>query len=272
MLPEVHDMLRRLMHERGGIDPAEVEVRFDAPTRELADRLIRPALSFFLIEALENTDLRQGGSLPARSTANGTASRRLPPRRIDLRYVVSAITTDAEDEHRLLWRALATLLRWQQLPSDLLPEGVRPPETPIIARVAQPDDAAGTAEIWSGLGVPPRMAFPYILTVPLDLEITFSAPLVLTRTTRFLRPAGGAPDTFQTIGGYVRDSVGQPVGGITLVVEGSATTSVSGPDGTWRLPNVMDGATRLQVSLPDGQTRLVKIEVPSASYDITLDE
>src|SRR4051794_2914983 len=104
MLPEIHAALRTLLYERGQIDPAEVDINFEAPTREQQDRLLRPTLNLYLLGVAENTDLRLNAPPPRR--VNGHSERRLAPLRIDLSYLVSALTGDIEDEHRLLWRAL----------------------------------------------------------------------------------------------------------------------------------------------------------------------
>ena len=92
------------------------------------DRLVRPTVSLFLFDLVENTEMRQSNFPVTR--ASDHAERRMPPRRVDLRYMVSALTTEIEDEHRLLWRVLATLLKYPQVPDELLPEELRGGEIP----------------------------------------------------------------------------------------------------------------------------------------------
>lgn len=273
MLPDLHNAIRRLIHERGKVDPGEVEVLFDAPERVRVDRLTRPAVSFFLTGVQENIELRNASFEATRTTSS--SERKLAPRRIDLTYVVTALTTDPDDEHRLLWRTLATLLRHQQIPVELLPEEITRTGVPVTLRTAQPEDNTPSSEIWTGLGLRPRPVISCVVTVPLDLEITIQAPLVLTRTTRYqsgLAPDGPGFTSYINIGGTIRDGDGQPVAGAMISIEGRAGgESISSTTGSYRLFHIAPGPVTLLVTPPDGELRRVTVTVPSDGYDITLD-
>src|SRR5919199_481527 len=136
MLRQLHEAVEDLSYREGRIDRSEVDISFDVPTKEFIDRLVRPTLNLSLVELQENTDLRQAQFQS--SQANGKAQFRALPRRIDLRYVVSALTPNSEDAFRLLWRTLGVLTRWPELPAERLP-GELTVEFPIIARVAHPE-------------------------------------------------------------------------------------------------------------------------------------
>jgi hypothetical protein len=270
MLPEIHVALRRLLYDYGGIPATEVDVRFEAPTREWIDTLTRPTINLFLHHMRENTELRQTAFTTTR--VNGRGVRQLPPRRVDLHYLVSAITTDLDDEHRLLWRALATLLRHAHLPPETLPEELRDLDPPLSAQITQPKDGASPVEVWTALGAPPRPSLEYVLTTPLDLEVTFDVPLVLTGTTRY-RTVGPevVVDTRRRIGGIVRGPDGEPLEGVTVALAGSTLTSVTGPGGEFLLNRVPGGAVVLRAVRPGGRETTARFEVPAESYDIRLE-
>src|SRR5687767_13225386 len=116
MLPDIHLALQRLLFDQGRIPADEVDVRFDPPTQEWVDTLTRPTINLFLCDVQENTELRSASFETARG--NGQGRRIVPPRRIDLLYVISAVTTEIDDEHRLLWRTLATLMRYPRFPAE----------------------------------------------------------------------------------------------------------------------------------------------------------
>ena len=265
MLPELHAALCRLLYDAGRIAPDDVDIRFDAPTRDQIERLTRPTISFFLIGIQENADLRRGNVETRR--ANGHAERRVAPRRIDVRYVVSVLTTDVDDEHRLLWRVLATLLRYQELPDDVLPQALRGLDPPLTTRVAQPDDSLRAFDIWSALGATPRPALSYTVTVPLDLEIAISAPLVLTRTARYARSLdpNAARDIRHHIGGVVRDKTGAPIPDASVTLDGSTLAVRSNARGEFSLPDVPDGLVKLRVTI-EGKERVVEVRVPGDGY------
>jgi hypothetical protein len=193
MFSEIHDTLAALLNRYGKIDPLDVEVTFEPPTRERVQSLLRPAINFFLLEIQENTDLRQTNRQTVRES--GQALHRMPSRRFDLRYMVSALATVVEDEQLLLWRTLTTLLKYDRFPDDVLSETLRSLEPLPTARVLRPDEGSRLLDYWSALGMPPRPALLYTVTVPVDLEITDISPLVLSRSIRYTR----LPDTVSIV-------------------------------------------------------------------------
>ena len=112
--------------------------------------------AYFSFDLQENIDLRQSDF--ERTRNNGRAERRLAPRRFDLRYMVSALTTEIEDEHELLWRVLLTSIQHQQFPQDLLSVELRLLEPSLITRVSQGDENQHLSSLWTALGIPPHPA------------------------------------------------------------------------------------------------------------------
>ena len=135
MLTDLHAALETLINKYSQVSPEEVDVRFEAPTKDWLASLTRPTINLFLFDVQENTEKRETNVQTVRS--NGKAERRLPPRRFDLRYMVSALATEIADEHDLLWRMLATLMKYQQLPHEVLPESLRSLEPPLTTRMAR---------------------------------------------------------------------------------------------------------------------------------------
>ena len=185
MLLEIHSALQRLLYERGQISPREVDIQFERPTNEQIDKLTRPTINLFLFDLQENNELRPNDLQVRRGKSENRAERYRPPRYFDLRYMVSILTSAIEDEYLLLWRVLATLLRHQQFPVDLLPEELRAPDLLLIAKVGQDDNSEQLSSLWNALSVPPRAALCYTLTVPVDMDQVLDTPLVLTRTARY---------------------------------------------------------------------------------------
>ncbi|MGZ8378760.1 MAG: Pvc16 family protein [Gemmatirosa sp.] len=276
MLSALHAAVRRLIHDHGQVSADEVDVRFDAPRREWIATLTRPTLSFFLFDVQENTELRQTGLESSR--VDGRAVHRVPPRRFDLRYMVSALTTVVEDEHLLLWRTLQTLLRHPALPDTVLAPELRALDPAISASVGQCEDENRLLDVWSGLESAPRPALLYVMTVPVDLQFVTDSPLVLTRTVRYARTVGhaagdaGPVDLWTHIGGVVRDARGTPQADAQVTVEGSAgACAMTRADGTFALHGVPRGAVTLRVSRPGRAATLATIAIPSDSYEVVVD-
>lgn len=72
MLLELHNTIQRLLYERGNISPHEVDITFEAPTRERIDKLIRPTINLFLFDLQENTELRQSDFERTRNNGRGS--------------------------------------------------------------------------------------------------------------------------------------------------------------------------------------------------------
>ena len=127
MLADISQTLRDLIYSRAKLEMRDVDISFEAPTKEWVGSRTKPAINFFLYDLEENTELRRTAMelMPVRSGASGNSIgvRRTPPRRFNLHYMVSAISTVVEDEHHLLWRVMSALLKNPTLPSRLY----RPP-------------------------------------------------------------------------------------------------------------------------------------------------
>ncbi len=272
MLTNISQALKELLWSGGQIDSQEVDIRFDAPTKDWVTSLTRPTIDLFLFDVQENTEKRETNVQTVRS--NGKAERRLPPRRFDLRYMVSALTTEIEDEHQLLWRVLTTLMKYQQLPQEVLPESLRLLEPPLTTRIGNREEGGNFLDIWSALGTPPHPALCYIVTAPLDLDIAIQAPIVLTRTARYGRTTGNdvLMETAIHIGGVVRSKKGQPVDGLNVNLDSSAADGSTTDDNGRYVLSVPGGPISLNVLQHGRIQKRVKLQVPSESYDIVLDE
>ena len=273
MLSEFHQSLRTLVYERGNIPADDVDVAFDAPLRAWVDARTRPTLNFFLFDIRENTELRK--SSPETLRANGRGIQRVPPRRFDLCYLVSALTTAVDDEHLLIWRTLGVLLKHAVFPTELLPDSIRAFGLPVTGKIAEPDDTPRPLDVWAAFENPPRSSLVYVVTVPLDLEQATSAPLVLTRTARFARATTPdvVADTWIRIGGRVRDRNGMPRPGMSVSIDGrTGPQAVTDAAGQFAISGITPGRVTLRLQDAGGAATLVPIEVPSDSYDIVADE
>jgi hypothetical protein len=271
MLAENHRALEQLLRELGMV-PAEVEICYEMPTREWVDSRTRPTINLFLFEIRENRQKRETNLQTTRG--NGRAERRLPPRRIDLYYMVNVFATERQDEHELLWRVLATLLKYHELPGDVLPDSLRHLTPPLTARFDDEAEGSRMLQLWNALGTPPHPALCYVVTAPLDLDIALDVPLVLTRTARYKSMAadGTYYATRIQIGGVVRDEKGRPLAGVRVRLTGSAAEGgVTNAEGEFVLARVPSGNVKLSLVDEGGAERQVEVIVPADSYELVLD-
>ena len=188
MLADVHAALQQLLSRslEASAPPLDADIRFDVPGREWLATLQRPTIDLFLLDCTETTDAR--ATAQQTGVVNGQAVRSMPPRRVDLRYLVSvAHATDVGQEYALLWSALAALMRFAQSPQavqDVLPEALRTLQPALSARVAQSADGMQLGGLWAAMGLDPRASFTLVVTVPVLTNVDAPVPLVLSSTVR----------------------------------------------------------------------------------------
>lgn len=262
MLPALHRSLQRLIYEYGQIDQREVEISFEAPTRERVERLTRPTLSLFLYDIQENLELRQSSMETTRG--NGRAMHRLASRRFDLHYMVSALTTNLDDEHLLLWRALVTLVRHPQIPENVLEQELQTLDPLPLGRVYRENDIQKQFSTWNALDMPPHPAFCYVISVPVELDPFGEAPLVLRRTTRYsgIQTTHNMWETRHQLGGVVRDKQGAPLAGISVALVGSTQEYLTDQTGHFLLRDVPTGSIQLQVGQSGAVQQTFAIAIP----------
>lgn len=192
MLHDLDKTLENLLIKEGKLNKTEIDVVFDQPTSEWSARLSRPTLNLWCYDVRENIKLRNMEMQMARNGRGAITS--LPPRRMDLTYLVTAWARKIEDEHQLLWRALATLKRFTVLEPDQCEGDLRYQEHDMPVMVADmSDNAVNLVDLWSVLDNQLRLGFILTVTVELDVTQTFESPLVfetIVRVGETLDPEG----------------------------------------------------------------------------------
>ena len=184
MLQDFDKTLEKLFVQQGKLNSSDIEISFEQPTREWSGRLNRPTLNCFCFDVRENLKLR---NMEMTTTPiNGNRGRTsMPPRRMDLSYLVTAWARKIEDEHQLLWRALGVIKRV----SVLLPEdcegAMRYQTLPIPLLVADMSTLGiNLVDLWSVMDNQMRLGFTVVATVELDTQMGFEGPLVLEAFVR----------------------------------------------------------------------------------------
>ena len=183
MLPDLNKTIEKLLIQRGNLNPNQIDISFEQPNGQWSARLSRPTISCWCFDLRENLKLRNTTVNTSRNGDQGI--RALPPRRIDLSYLVTAWAGKIEDEQQLLWRALGALKRVSSLsPNEC--EGIMRYQTRDVPLLVA--DTSNTSinlvDLWGVLDNQMRLGFTLIATVELDLELSIEAPLVLEATIR----------------------------------------------------------------------------------------
>lgn len=290
MLNDLNETIKQLLVSGVPLDTSEIDVVFEAPTEEWSSSLARPTVNCYLYHLVENREMRHNdweitqGRAP-RSNGNGgnggpqhTAVRRHVPYRIDAHFMLTAWANAVEDEHRLLWRMLAALLRYQIIPSEHLQGDLAGEEWPIHIKVAQPESIMkNPSDFWSGMEVPIKPSINVICTLPLDPEMFANVPLVLTRRIRVhpeLQPEQGYELQQVQFGGWVYSrpdggSAQVPLVGAEVTIVEKGFTTRTDEEGHFQFNRIARGRYTLRAVAGDHRTER-QIELPGDNYDLVL--
>lgn len=118
MLDLIDESIEAFFRATVPLGATEVDMSFEPPERDWSSKLNRPTVNAFL------WDIRRGGS---RSRAgmetlerNGETMRRMALPVIELRYIVTAWTSDHGDERALLGGLMRSILAHGQIPPEYL--------------------------------------------------------------------------------------------------------------------------------------------------------
>lgn len=169
MIHEVDEALRRLVREEA-LRGSDIDVVFDAPTKDWSARRNAPTVNLYLYDLREDLRRRQRGLINEYDpTGTRVVARHQPPRHIKLSYLLTAWTQRAEDEHRLLSSLLATFLRYEAVPPTLLGGRLGELGLPVPLTVAlPPPEDRSFADVWSALGGELKPSLDIVVSAPVD--------------------------------------------------------------------------------------------------------
>ena len=269
MINDLNESIKQLLIKKGALNSTEVNISFEAPSRDWATSQSKPAVNIYLYDIRENHQLRGTEWIVTRDE-NGKATRKKNPSRVDVAYLITVWTSDIADQHRLLWHVLRTLSRYPDLPEELLCGQLASQDYPIKASTAQPDGLFNNpADFWSALDNEIKPSINYVVTLPLDTEIAFAAPVVKTKIIDYKPPDADAERLVQ-VAGIVHEA-GKPTHGIRearLVAKEAGMTTVTDDQGRYSFPKISVGKHTFQVLIAGNKVHEASITVPSASYDL----
>jgi uncharacterized protein DUF4255 len=175
MISIVDDALREIVRTQA-IDGPDVDVVFDAPTKDWAARRNAPTVNIYLYDIREDLRRRERGWTEERGPDGIVVSRRPTPRYFKLSYLVTAWVQRPEDEHRLLDSLLRGFLLYDALPRDLVTGLLAEPRliVPITVGLPPPEDRA-FADVWSALGGELKPSLDVVVCAPVDAGRRFPA-------------------------------------------------------------------------------------------------
>jgi hypothetical protein len=269
MISDLDEAIKQLLVKKGAIDTAEIDINFEMPDREWAASISKPTINIYLYDIRENHQLR-GTEWAITKDGNGNATKKKNANRINISYLITVWTSDIADEHRLLWHTLYTLFHYHELPEDILSEPLRRMKYPLKTIAAQPDGLFNNpADFWSALDNEIKPSINYVVTIPLDTEIAFTAPIVKTKVLA-VKPPDTDGESLIQITGRVREA-GKPTQGVTgarIIAKEAKTTAVTNSEGYYFFPKLNAGKYTFLVLVPGKEPVETSVNIPGHDYDL----
>lgn len=166
VIHEVDESLGDIV-KRDVLNGSNVEISFDAPSREWAARRSSPTLNFYLYDITEDLSRRDVSIRETRNELGRVVARTVPDKRFRLAYLVTAWTQRPQDEHRLLSSVLTCFLRFDALPADDLRGSLTDSGSAVRVTVGQPlPKDRQLSDIWSALGGELKPSLDLVVTAP----------------------------------------------------------------------------------------------------------
>lgn len=168
MIAQVDDALHQIVTGEA-LSGADLDVVFDAPTKDWAARRNAPTVNLYLYDIREDVRRRPSGYLEERDPSSGAVVLRRPaPRFFKLSYLVTAWTQRPEDEHRLLDNLLRAFLKNDALPRHLVVGALAEPgeDVKVTIGLPPPEDRA-FADVWSALGGELKPSLDLVVVAPM---------------------------------------------------------------------------------------------------------
>ena len=195
MIHEVDETIRAFIR-RDALGGTDIEVAFDAPTKEWSSRRNAPTVDLYLYDIREDVRRREVGRLDFKAEDGRVAARLQPPRWFKLSYLLTAWTQRPEDEHRLLSACLGAFLRHDRLPPELCVGSLADVRSPIPYTIAlpPPEDRA-LSDVWSALGGELKPSLDLVVLAPFDLSREMEAGPPVREGPRIRLGSGAAVET-----------------------------------------------------------------------------
>jgi hypothetical protein len=193
VLYDVDESIRELLKTRCGLSP-EIEVVFEAPTRDWAARRNGPAVDVFLYDIRENLDRRQ--NLIETVREGDLVKGQIPPTRwFNCSYLITAWTQRPDDEHRLLSGVINGFLMVHAMPRDCLHGALAQSEREVFLTMGRPlGSERSISDIWSALGGELKPSLDLVVVVPFEPQTLIAVgPPVMEAPSLFFAGDGPPP-------------------------------------------------------------------------------
>ena len=244
MLEYIDEGLEGFLRAMVPLSASDVDVSFEAPDRTWSAKLNRPTVNMFLWDIKRSTEHARSG-LEEYEEA-GVRKRRPALPRVELRYLISAWTSDHADERALVGALLQTVLANATIPAEFVPAPLRA-LSPLVLSLSRSGDMK--MDVFQTLEGQLKPALDVIIVTDVDTGLgrATATPVsgIELGVTDHSSGASGASGRTRRVAGEV-------------LVAGAAGCRVVSPHGS----AVIDPSGRFLVKAQPGDELTIELAVP----------
>ena len=224
MLDLIDTSLEAFFRATVPLSAQDVDVSFEPPDRDWSAKLTRPTVNLFLRDLRRSTERARSGV--EEIERDGRLVRRIALPRVELRYLVTAWTSDHGDERSLLSGLMRALLAHAEIPAPFVADGLRHHPSPQLLMARSIDDRADDSASVDGQ-LKPGINMMVVTVVDTDVY-TPAGPPVAVFEARLSTIGDGSHDTFavRRVAGEIADEAA--IGATVISPCGASTVNAAG--------------------------------------------
>jgi hypothetical protein len=218
LLEHIDDALESFLRASVPLSATDIDVSFEAPDRDWSAKLSRPTVNLFLWDLRRSAQRSTSGMQTVEQNGRLVHQPALPV--VELRYVVTAWTSEHADERELLSGLLRALLRHDRIPRDHLGPGFDDISEPTLLIARSGEDHM---DVFKALEGQVKPGINIVVSTPFDVGAGLPAgpPVTLIETT--VGQFGHRPETRRRVAGEVLDAESRAAVGAVVRTPADAT-------------------------------------------------
>jgi hypothetical protein len=205
------------------LDARDVDVSFEAPDSDWSSKLTRPTVNLFLWDIRRSSERAKAGMETLER--EGATVRRLALPRIELRYLVTAWTTEHRDERALLSGLMRTILAHSHVPDDFIADSLKDLPAPALLMTRGGEDHVDVFKTLQGQ-LKPGLNLVVHTAVEIDAYTPAGPPTEAFDLRLLDRTTGAADAVLRRVAGHIADP--DAIGAVVVAPHGKTTVNAAG--------------------------------------------
>ena len=198
MLELIDETLEAFFRSTVPLSATDVDVSFEAPDRDWSAKLSRPTVNLFLWDLRRSSERASSGLRTV--VRDGVAMHQPPLPTVELRYVVTAWTSDHGDERGLLSGLMRASLSYNSIPSTYAPDGMAGIDAPTLLLARAGEDHM---DVFKALEGQVKPGINIVLTTQFDTDAGIPAGPPVTTVESAVGQIGRPPEVRRRVAGEI---------------------------------------------------------------------